>query len=254
MSYYIASCSCGRDSMAMTLRLIEEGTPLNEIVFYSNGMDFDSILANWRKIKKKAEPKGIKCTMLEPRKSFKYSMFEEPHQGKHDGIVRYGYGWCGGFCRWGTHEKVIALDKYCKEKEAFCYVGIALDEEWRARREYQPYKIYPLIEWGMTEEDCLAYCRKKGITWEEEYASTPSGKIDLYDILDRVSCWCCANKNQWELYNIWRYLPLYWDRLTELQEKIPRPFKKGYTLFDLEERFINGYIPKHRKKPRGKVS
>lgn len=29
--YYIASCSCGKDSLAMVLRLIEEGKPLDEI-------------------------------------------------------------------------------------------------------------------------------------------------------------------------------------------------------------------------------
>ena len=71
--------------------------------------------------------------------------------------------------------------------------------------------------------------------------------IDLYSILDRVSCWCCANKNQWELYNYWKYLPEYWDKLKELQSKITRPFNR-YTIFELEERFEKGYIPVHRIK------
>lgn len=50
--------------------------------------------------------------------------------------------------------------------------------------------------------------------------------VDLYDILDRVSCWCCCNKNLKELRNIWRYLPEYWERLINLQERIECPFKK----------------------------
>ena len=50
--------------------------------------------------------------------------------------------------------------------------------------------------------------------------------IDLYSILDRVSCWCCCNKNKKELYNIYRYLPKYWERLKDLQSKIDRPMKK----------------------------
>ena len=37
-----------------------------------------------------------------------------------------------------------------------------------------------------------------------------SGKendVRLYDILDRVSCWCCKNKNRKELKAIYQYLP-----------------------------------------------
>jgi len=56
----------------------------------------------------------------------------------------------------------------------------------------------------------------------------PPGYVDLYEILDRVSCWCCANKNQRELRNIYRYLPDYWKRLEALQDRIERPMKKWH--------------------------
>ena len=56
--------------------------------------------------------------------------------------------------------------------------------------------------------------------------------------LDRVSCWCCANKNLKELRNIRTHLPEYWDRLKDLQSKTNRPMKgPGKSVFDLEERF-----------------
>lgn len=91
----------------------------------------------------------------------------------------------------------------------------------------------------MTERDCLDYCREREWDWKE-------GKIDLYDILDRVSCWCCSNKNRKELYNIFLYLPQYWKRLKDLQSKIDRPMKqyknKKYgeygNLFDMEKVFL----------------
>ena len=35
---------------------------------------------------------------------------------------------------------------------------------------------YPLVEWGMTEADCLAYCKERGFDWD-----------GLYDIFHRVS-------------------------------------------------------------------
>ena len=97
-------------------------------------------------------------------------------------------------------------------------------------------KIYPLVEWKMTEKDCLEYCRQHGIKWIEH---TKNGDIDLYDILDRVSCWCCSNKNLKELRNIYLYLPEYWEKLKELQLKTERPFKKNRTIFELEEKFKN---------------
>ena len=43
---YIASCSFGKDSLAMILRLIEEKYPLDEVIFYDTGMEFQAIYNN----------------------------------------------------------------------------------------------------------------------------------------------------------------------------------------------------------------
>lgn len=58
-------------------------------------------------------------------------------------------------------------------------------------------------------------------------------------LLDRVSCWCCGNKNLKELKNMYLYLPWYWKKLKELQLNTDRPYRRnsGETIFDLEERF-----------------
>lgn len=87
----------------------------------------------------------------------------------------------------------------------------------------------------MTEKDCLNYCYEKGYNWIVD-------GIDLYSILDRVSCWCCANKNLKELKNIYQYLPAYWNKLRQLQDKLERPMKGYYKdqpkgIYELEERF-----------------
>ena len=83
----------------------------------------------------------------------------------------------------------------------------------------------------------MAYCYHQGFFWED------SG-VRLYDILDRVSCWCCKNKNRKELKSIYQYLPQYWGRLKELQAQISMPMKpyrrKGVpygNVFDLEKVF-----------------
>lgn len=245
--YYIASCSCGKDSLAMVLRLIEEGKPLDEIVFYDTGMEFDAIYKIWDRLREVANEKGIKHTILTPKCKFAYSMVEKPvNVGKPN--EHRGYSWCGGRCRWGTTEKLKTLDEYCERLQAFCYVGIAADEKERLTKKHKEYKLYPLASWGMTEEDCLVYCREKGYKWKEYASHTETGEIDLYDILDRVSCYCCGNKNLWELWNMWYYLPRYWNHLCALQWIVPRPFKNPYTVFDLGEKFKSGYKPKHIKR------
>lgn len=133
MSYYIASASWGKDSAAMVLDLIEKGAPLNEVVSFDTGMEFQAIYNVRDKILPILAEKGIKYTELKPENTFLYTMLEKPCQSKQKGF-HYGYGWCGGMCRWGTTEKTKALDKYAKEKNAIVYVGIAYDEPERFKR------------------------------------------------------------------------------------------------------------------------
>ncbi len=234
MSYYIASCSFGKDSLAMVLRLIEENRPLDEVVFYDTGMEFQAIYNVRDSLLPLLAENGIKYTELKPDRPFLYDMLERP-KTKRTGEKVCGDGWCGGACRWGTFAKQRALNKHCRNN--YTYIGLAIDEK-RRLRGLEEHKHSPLAEWEMTEKDCLDYCHSKGFDWKEN-------GIELYSILDRVSCWCCCNKNKKELFNIWRYLPQYWERLKDLQSKIDRPMKKfcnkkygGYgNVFDMEKVF-----------------
>lgn len=79
-------------------------------------------------------------------------MFEKPVVAR-DGSIHYGYSWCGGMCRWGTTDKLRTLNDYSKDCKV--YVAIANDETRRLERENQksnPNKIYPLVEWKMSEK------------------------------------------------------------------------------------------------------
>lgn len=48
----------------------------------------------------------------------------------------------------------------------------------------------------------------------------------LYDMLDRVSCWCCRNKNLKELEAMHEHLPDYYERLVALERAIGEPMKR----------------------------
>lgn len=200
---YIADVSFGKDSTAMLLRLIQEGRPIDEVRFHNTGMEFQAVYDVRDAVVRILEANGIPFVETRPRHPMWWDMFCRPV--RHGGDVdHHGYGWCGGPCRWGTSSKRTELDKGA----GITYVGIAADEPHRVKED--PRKVYPLVEWGMTEADCLAYCYDHGIYWAEE-------GVRLYDILDRVSCWCCRSKNYRELMAMREHLPRYYEMLEGME-------------------------------------
>ena len=211
----------------MVLMLIERGLPLDEVVFYDTGMEFQAIYDLRDDMLPIFQQHGIKYTTLYPDNPFLYDMLERPVKGRE----RRGYGWCGGLCRWGTTCKLRTIDQYAERQGAKVYVGIAADETPRLQKERKPYKLFPLAEFGMTEADCLQYCYSAGYFWLE-------GSIRLYDILDRVSCWCCPLQSLEELRKLYRYFPDLWRQLEEWDESTWRTFIKNYSVRQLAARFV----------------
>lgn len=111
MKWHIASVSWGKDSLAMLLTLIAKGYPLNEVVFYDTGMEFEAIYHTRDQMLPRLEQLGIKYARLEPENPFLFDMLERPVCSKQKG-THQGYGWCGGLCRWGTTGKLKAIDRY----------------------------------------------------------------------------------------------------------------------------------------------
>lgn len=222
-----ASVSFGKDSLAMLLRMLDENWELDKVLFFDTGMEFQAIYNIRDNVEKILVSKGIQFYVLRPKVPFLYSMLEKDIVSKKNGSHK-GYGWCGGVTRWGTTEKLKSLDNV--ECDTM-YVGIAKDEPKRLQRLQGTNKFSPLDFWGMTEQNCLDYCRQKGFNWNED-------GVDLYTILDRVSCWCCSNKNKKELTNIKKYLPKYWEKIQYLQSKISKPMNRGkwYNELIIEEK------------------
>lgn len=183
--FFSASVSWGKDSLCMLLMLIEKRCPLDEVVFYNSGVEFKALYNIRQMVLPVLEAHNISYAELYPEKPFLWSMLEKPVCKRGTGIIhKKGYSWCGGVCRWGTSEKLNALRKHIGK--SWYYVGLAADEEHRFSKEYRTNRILPLVDWGITEAEALQYCYDRGYYWEEE-------GLHLYEILDRVSCWCCGN-------------------------------------------------------------
>ena len=245
--YYTLSLSGGKDSLALFLKLLAEGYRIDEVVTVDLGDEYEAVYDVLLYVASVCLHEGIKYTVLTIPESEEYIKFVK-ETGKQIGMFRFlafhhvkengnvGYGWCGK-CRWGTAIKKQLLNNYYQSLGKFVveYVGIALDEVERI--DIEPHKnyakSYPLIKWKMTEKDCLRLCYDHGIEWRQ-------GGIRLYDILDRVSCMHCQNKNLKELRNIRKNLPELWEDFKYWQKHIAFAYRSdGSTIFDLEIRFSN---------------
>ena len=223
-SKIIVSFSGGKDSTWMLLEMIRRGEKIDEVVYFDSGWEFPQMIDHVEKIKKIVKEKRIEFTTLEPLMPFDYYMFDIP---KKDG--RKGYSWCGyAGGRWGTRKKIDRINSYLRSQPNHIQcVGIAVDETERIEREKNPKKRFPLVEWNITEEECLQGCYSLGYDWG-----------GLYEDLDRVSCKFCAFKNIGELRNIYTKMPEIWDELKDYQQRTCYPLKgKAGSVIDFEERF-----------------
>ena len=232
--YYVASFSGGKDSTAMVLHMIERGDHLDEVMFCDTTMEFPAMYRHVEKVRRVIEEAGIKFTRLEGPRSFEHLLLDYKPKKKDPKLAKHrGKSWPSPLVRWCTRDlKIDVIDKHLrglrKKYTVIQYVGIAADESHRLLREQQkdPDKRYPLVRWGWSENDAMQYCLDNGYDWE-----------GLYNIFDRVSCWCCPFKSLEELRKLRTHFPALWLRLQTLDDITWRQFRADYSVRDLGKRF-----------------
>lgn len=236
--YFVANFSGGKDSTAMVLHLMETGAPLNEVINVDTGLEFPGMYEHIDKIKKIVQGYGIKYTTIKAAKGFDY-WFSEHEFTTRQGEKKTGYSWPNRIARWCTSrlktEPIKAhMSPLLAKYDVYHYIGLAADEKERLQREnnQNPSHIHPLVDWGWTESDALKYCIAKGYDWG-----------GLYEIFNRVSCWCCPLQRISELKKLWEHFPDLWEQLKTWDSKTDRPFKDNLSVpmwekrFELEETF-----------------
>lgn len=221
---HVVSLSGGKDSTAMLLRMFEEGWPIDHIIFCDTGLEFPELYDHIDKLEAYI---GLPITRLSAHKSFEYYLLEyTPERRNPDLTGRVGLSWPGPRQRWCTARlKTRIIDAYVsnmeREYNVIRYVGIAVDEPKRVRD-----MRYPLVEWGMSEDDCLQYCKERGFDWG-----------GLYDLFSRVSCWCCPLQSFESLRTLRKNFPALWNQLKEWDSKTWRTYLKNYSVEQLDIRF-----------------
>lgn len=241
----IVSFSGGKDSTWMLLEMIRRKERIDEVVFFDTGWEFPQMLTHIKKVQKIVEDHGITFTTLHPDRTFDYLMFDKPVKERNGG-THLGYSWCGlKGCRWGTTEKLKAINAYfSSEPNHIQCVGLAADEVERLAKERKGNKRFPLAEWGITEAECLQGCYSLGYDWD-----------GLYEDLDRVSCKFCGLKNLKELRSIYFKMSDVWDELRDYQRRTHMPYRgTDQSVFDLEKRFeLEKEFEKQGKSVRNKA-
>ena len=256
---FVCSCSFGKDSLAMLLRLLESRMPVDIILFNETGLDFPEMEEHISKVEeyiKKYTDIGI--TRLKPEHTFEYYFFDVPiHHRKQTKFnerlgtdSHNGFSWPGPKMRWctdrlKTRPRTQFLRDYRKEYNIIEYVGIAADEEYRLRRKIndRENKRYPLVDWGMTEADCLQFCYDRGFDWG-----------GLYEKFSRVSCWCCPLQSLPELRVLYHEFPDKWEQLKKWDSETYGQFRIDYSVIDLEKRFnLEDAWRATGREPKGKV-
>ena len=234
---HVVSFSGGKDSTAMLLRMLEEGMPVDIILFCDTGLEFPDMYRHIEKVEKNT---GRQVTVLRYEQSFEYLFLDKVIKRKRNtsyasqhGFTHNGYSWAGPKMRWCTEKlknkpRNDFLRQHKDKYDIIEYVGIAADEGYRLKREINQRENcrHPLVDWGMTEADCLAYCKERGYDWN-----------GLYDHFKRVSCWCCPLQSLKELRQLYTYYPSHWKQLREWDDKTWRQFRADYSVAQLEQRF-----------------
>ena len=231
MTKYIASCSFGKDSLAMLIKIKELGMPLDEVIYVDIRFDDEisgetpemaSFISKAEKILK--EKFDITVTHLRGV-TFKEQFYTVKQRGKHIGD-NYGFPYTiGAWCN--NRLKIVPITKYLRsqKEDVIQYVGIAYDEPKRYERLNHDTHIAPLYDLKITEAEAMEICKKYDLV------------SPIYKTSFRGGCWFCPKQRLSQLKWLYKEHNDLWNILKDMEKDSFNTFRPNYTLEQLEERF-----------------
>ena len=229
----IASCSFGKDSLAAIIVSEEHGIHVDEAI-YCRLMFNDRISAELPEheyfIHETAIPLlekryGIKTTILQADVSYCDMFFKTYEKGAKIGKI-YGFPMhCGAWCN--SRLKMAPIRAWqAKAGNYTAIVGIAADEPKRIHRKTENNNILPLVQYGITEAEAFAICKRGGCL----SPAYNNGRT-------RLGCWFCHNQRINELRRLRKEHPELWRELLALDDASPTKFTQRSTVRQFDERF-----------------
>lgn len=234
MARYIASCSFGKDSLAMIIKIKELGMPLDEVIYCDIRFDDESLSGETPEMREfipKAEKIlkekfNIEVKRITSKKSFKEQFYTIKKRGRHIGD-NYGFpytigAWCNSRLKM---EPIREYLKQYKDEEVIQYVGIAYDEPKRYERLNHKTHIAPLYDLKITEKEAMEICKKYDLL------------SPIYETSLRGGCWFCPKQRLSQLKWLYTEHRDLWDILKEMENDSFNTFRPRTTIPELEERF-----------------
>lgn len=226
MVKHIVSWSGGKDSSAMLIRMVEEGLPIDDIVFIhvmatpTLGGELPEMYEYIGKMERYIDRK---ITVVRSLLDFDTLFHQTYKTGKRTGSI-YGFPYTISICC-NDRLKQRAIRQHFKTYgEHIRYLGLAADEPKRLAK-MAPFCRSPLAEWGMTEQDCVEFLEKRDML------------NPLYRKFKRLGCWFCVKQSLNSLRVLRRDYPEYWSMLLAWDKESPSTFRPDCTVADLERRF-----------------
>ena len=229
---YIASCSFGKDSLAMIIKIKELGLPLDEVIYCD--IKFDDNLSGEMPLMAEFIPKAekilkekfnIEVKHITAKRNFYEQFYTKKTKGKHVGD-NYGFPYTiGAWCN--SRLKLAPIKKYLNniKEPVIQYVGIAYDEPKRWERLNHETHIAPLYDLKITEKEAMEICKQYGLL------------SPIYETSFRGGCWFCVKQRLSQLKNLYENYPELWNKLKNMEKDSHNTFKIGYTIQQLEDRF-----------------
>lgn len=239
---YIASCSFGKDSIATILLALENGEPLDRVVFaevmfdHRRGISGESpehIEWVYSTAIPKLQTMGVPVDVVRAERDYTYFFQNAVGGGRHKGKI-YGFP-IGGKCLMNRDCKVAPIRRYLAKlaggsrrvrKNIVQYIGIAKDETSRLGRIDGTRKISLLDKYGYTE----AMARAKS----EEYGLLSP----IYQTGTRNGCWFCPSCSIKQFSRFRKAHPDLWGELVKLSHTpnlCSYGFKYGKTVQEVEK-------------------
>lgn len=233
---YIASCLFGKDSIATILLALENGEPLDRVVFAEVMFDHSRGISGeipehiewvYSTAIPKLEAMGVKVDVVRGEKDCCWYFNNPIGGGQYKGKMR-GFP-LGGMCVVNRDCKLKPIRDYHRQyREDYRivqYVGIAKDEPRRLARIDGVKKVSLLDKYHYTE----AMARAKA----EEYGLLSP----IYQSGNRNGCWFCPNRSIRQFGRFRKAHPDLWAELVELSHTpnlCSYGFKYGKTVQEVE--------------------
>ena len=231
MTKYVASCSFGKDSLAMLIKIKELGLPLDEVIYVDIRFDDDISgetpeMAGFIEKAEKILKEKFDITVTHLRGvTFKKQFYTVKQRGNHIGDC-YGFPYTvGAWCN--DRLKMRPIKEYLRKQtdDIIQYVGIAYDEPKRYERLNHETHIAPLYDLKITEAEAMEICKKYDLV------------SPIYKTSFRGGCWFCPKQRLSQLKWLYTEHRDLWNILREMEKDSFNTFKPNYTLEQLEERF-----------------